>query len=83
MLTSPSTLTEPRRILVIQLQQLGDALLTAALLEDVREAFPSATIDYVTRPLCADLLDGNPFASNILRYDVQRKLRMMQDARAR
>jgi ADP-heptose:LPS heptosyltransferase len=74
---------QPERILVIQLQQLGDVLLTAPLLEDLREAFPAATIDFLTRPLAADLLEGNPFASNIVRYDGRRPVGMLRDIRAR
>ena len=74
---------QPQRILVIQLQQLGDALLTAPLLEDLRGAYPSATIDFLTRPLAATLLDGNPFASNIIRYDAKRPVGMLRDIRAR
>lgn len=73
----------PQRILVIQLQQLGDALLTAPLLEDLREADPLATIDFLTRPPSASLLDGNPFASSIVRYDAQRPLAMLRELRAR
>lgn len=74
---------QPQRILVIQLQQLGDVLLTAPLLEDLREAYPSATIDFLTRPSSASLLEGNPFATNIVRYDAQRALGMLREIRAR
>jgi heptosyltransferase-1 len=73
----------PGRILVIQLQQLGDVLLTAPLVEDLREVYPGATIDFLTRPLAADLLEGNPFASSIIRYDAGHPVRMMRDIRAR
>jgi ADP-heptose:LPS heptosyltransferase len=74
---------QPERILVIQLQQLGDVLLTAPLLEDLREAHPSATLDFLTRPLAAELVEGNPFASSIIRYDARRPVGMMRDIRAR
>ena len=74
---------EPRRILLIQLQQLGDALLTSSLLEDLREALPAAQIDFLTRPKGAHLLAGNPFASSIISYDADHPWRMLGRIRAR
>src|SRR6185436_4243002 len=74
---------QPARILIIQLQQLGDVLLTAPLIEDLRAAYPAATINFLTRPLPADLVAGNPFVSNILRYDARRPVGMLREIRAR
>jgi ADP-heptose:LPS heptosyltransferase len=74
---------QPGRILVIQLQQLGDVLLTAPLIEDLREAYPAATIDFLTKPLAADLVAGNPFVTSIVRYDARRPVGMLRDIRAR
>lgn len=73
----------PQRILLIQLQQLGDALLTSCLLEDLREAYPAAQIDFLTRPKGAHLLARNPFASEILSYDADHPVRMLRRIRAR
>lgn len=71
------------RILLIQLQQLGDALLSSALLEDLREAYPSATLDFLTRPLAGELIAGNPFATDVISYDATRTMGMLRDIRAR
>ena len=73
----------PNRILVIQLRQLGDVVLTAALLEDLREAFPLATLDVLTGPRPAALVQGNPFLSGLLVYDRDRPLGMAREIRAR
>jgi heptosyltransferase-2 len=76
-------MVQPSRILLIPLQHLGDARLSSALLEDLRDAYPSAEIDFLTRPLAAELIDGNPFASAIVRYDADRPMTMLREIRAR
>lgn len=73
----------PGRILLIQLQQLGDVLLTSPLLEDLRAAFPSARIDFLTRIAPASLLQGNPYPTEVILYDHARALRMPWLVRSR
>ena len=73
----------PGRILLIQLQQLGDVLLTSPLLVDLRAAFPSAQIDYLTSVRAASLLEGNPHPTDVIRYDRARALRMLWLVRSR
>ena len=73
----------PQRVLLIQLQQLGDALLTSALLEDLREALPSSQIDFLTRAPGARLLAGNPHASELVVYDAEHPIRMLRTIRSR
>lgn len=59
----------PERLLLIQLRQLGDVLLTSALLEDLRAAFPASHIDFLTGIKPAELLRGNPFVSDVILHD--------------
>lgn len=56
-----------RRILVIRLAAMGDALLTTPLLEVLRSSFPTASIVYLTAvPAAAELLRNNPAVSDVL-----------------
>lgn len=73
----------PERLLLIQLRHLGDVVLTSALLQDLREAFPSARIDFLTGPTSAVLLRGNPFATDVLVYDRNHPLRTARQVRSR
>ncbi len=75
--------TPPGRILLIQLQQLGDVLLTSPLLADLRAAFPSTRLDYLTAGRAASLLEGNPHPSELVRYDRAHALRMLWMVRSR
>lgn len=45
-----------RRILIVRLDQIGDAILTLPLVAGLRRAYPDATIDWVVRPPVDSLL---------------------------
>lgn len=63
---------EVRRILVIKLRAVGDVLLSTIVTKNLRLAFPSAQIDYLTEPPSVDVLAGNPFLNDILIHDRDR-----------
>lgn len=73
----------PRRILVIQLRRLGDVLLSTPLLDDLRDAFPQARIDYLVGRGAAPLLAGEPLAGELVVYDAAHPLREIRRLRAR
>lgn len=50
----------PRRILVCQQRQIGDALLTTPALELLKQRFPQAELHLFTEKKCEPLLRGNP-----------------------
>ena len=50
----------PHRILVLQLRQIGDVLLTSPALAALHRRFPDAHITLVTEAQCAQLMRGNP-----------------------
>ncbi|HEY2155519.1 MAG TPA: glycosyltransferase family 9 protein [Isosphaeraceae bacterium] len=52
--------TEPRRILILQLDHLGDALLTSPLIAGLRSAYPNALIDVVASPSNREVFEANP-----------------------
>ena len=56
----------PERILLIQLDALGDVLRTTALAPALRRAHPRAHLTWLTRPESAALLAGNPLVDRVL-----------------
>ncbi|HEX8202417.1 MAG TPA: glycosyltransferase family 9 protein, partial [Isosphaeraceae bacterium] len=50
----------PRRILVVQLDHLGDAVLTSPMLPRLRAAFPAAAIDVLASPSNREVFEADP-----------------------
>ncbi len=69
------------KILIIQLRQIGDVLLTTPAARALREAFPAARLDFLTQPPSDQLLGGNPYIDNVLVYDRTKPLRELLRAR--
>jgi heptosyltransferase-2 len=57
---SAPTITAPGRILVVQLDHLGDAVLSTPLLAELRAAYPSAAIDVLASPSNHEVFEGDP-----------------------
>ena len=51
---------EPRRILILQLDHMGDAVLTSPLVARLRSAYPGATIDVLASPSNREVFEANP-----------------------
>lgn len=60
------------RILVLQMKRIGDLILTAPAIADLREAFPEAEIVMVVAGNCVDLAECFPGVTQVLRYDTGR-----------
>lgn len=58
-----------RKILVIQLRQLGDILLTTPCFRELKRAWPDATIDFLSHPMGKLIVDDNPYLNRHLTYD--------------
>ncbi|HPQ39026.1 MAG TPA: glycosyltransferase family 9 protein [bacterium] len=59
------------RVLIINLDALGDVLMTTALLPAIKEAHPESTIRWVTLPLAVPLLENNPYIDEIIPYNFE------------
>ncbi len=59
----------PKRILVCQLRQIGDVVLTTPALELLRRRYPHAELHLLTEKKCASLLEHNPNLDNIWKLD--------------
>ena len=57
------------KILVIKLRAIGDVLLSTAVLENLKSAFPQATIDFLTEKPSRDIIEGNAAVHSTLVFD--------------
>ena len=62
-----------QKVLVIKLRHHGDVLLTTALFNALRNAFPQAQIDALVYQETTPLLEGNPDLNRVLCIDRHRK----------
>lgn len=57
------------KILLIQLRQLGDILLTTPCIREIKKAWPEAKISFLTHPMGRLVLKDNPYLFEHLIYD--------------
>jgi ADP-heptose:LPS heptosyltransferase len=60
---------EPRRVLILQLQQLGDSVIFSPTLRALRERLRDAEIDVVASPIASQLYAKSPHINKIIRAD--------------
>jgi heptosyltransferase-3 len=56
---------DPRKILILQAHNLGDAVISTALVETIARDLPNAQIDVVTRPEIRQIFSSSPFVHNV------------------
>jgi len=59
----------PKRILVCQLRQIGDVLLSTPAIQLLNERYPDASIDVLTEKKCTPVLENNPRINQIWPID--------------
>ena len=59
---------EPRRILVVKLDHLGDVVLATPALRALRDRYPEAAIDLLVGPGSIPAVAGNPAITRVLTY---------------
>jgi len=62
-------LPPPNKILIIRLSSIGDILLTSPVIWQLRERYPLAQVDFLTRSEFSSLLTTNPHLNNVLTLD--------------
>lgn len=76
----------PQKILLVQLRQLGDIILTTPSLRELKKSWPNATIDFLCHPMGRLILADNPYLNQIITYDEKSKwldqLRFLKRLRA-
>jgi ADP-heptose:LPS heptosyltransferase len=59
------------RILIINLDAMGDILMTTAQLPSIKRKYPESTIYWVTLKNTVGLLENNPFLDKVMPYDFE------------
>lgn len=49
-----------KKILIIKYKNIGDILLSSALINELSNVFPDASFDYVTKDFCKDMIKNHP-----------------------
>lgn len=60
-----------KKILIINLDAMGDVLMTTAQLPAIRRKFPESTVYWLTLKNAASLLSNNPYLDRVLVYDAE------------
>ncbi|MEJ2744378.1 MAG: glycosyltransferase family 9 protein [bacterium] len=60
-----------KRILVLQMDLIGDVILITPCLTALKRNYPNAALDVMVSPWCYDLLRYNPYVDNIITYDAR------------
>ena len=61
-------LHDPRRILIIQMRQIGDVVVATPVIRVLRQRFPKAHIAFLVEEHCAPVLTLNPHLDEVLVY---------------
>ena len=62
-----------RRILIMKWSAMGDVVISSAMFEDLRKAFPEAEIDLHTLPPYVQMFAGDPRFAEVCSIDVRRR----------
>ena len=75
-----------QKILIIQLRQLGDIILTTPCLRELRAAYPEAKIDFLAHGMGKLILNDNPYLNHLYTYSeadpILSQLRLMKKLRS-
>ncbi len=66
---------QPRRILVFNVNWIGDALFSTPVIRCLRRAFPDSYIACVVPPRCYPVLEDNPHLNEIILFDEKKEFR--------
>ena len=67
-----------KRILIVNVNWLGDTLFVTPFIRAVRENYPDSYIAVFTHPRCQEILEGNPRINEIILYNDRHLLRKFQ-----
>lgn len=62
-----------KRFLIIRLDEIGDYILTAPLLRELKRNFPEAEIDLIVKPSLIGFVSGSPYVSRVWGAEVKRR----------
>ncbi|MFA5389543.1 MAG: lipopolysaccharide heptosyltransferase II [Candidatus Omnitrophota bacterium] len=62
-----------KRILIVNVNWLGDTLFITPFIRAVRERYPASYIAILTHPRCREIIEGNPDINEIIIYDEKKQ----------
>lgn len=68
---SKFTISQVMKVLIIKLSSIGDVVHTLPAFAAIRQAFPSAEIDWVVEKNSAEILRNNPLISKLIEVDTK------------
>jgi predicted lipopolysaccharide heptosyltransferase III len=71
-----NVLPKIQKILIIKLRAIGDVVLATPVIENLRAAFPEATIDFLTETPSVPVVKANPHLNRVLAYPRQQLERL-------
>jgi ADP-heptose:LPS heptosyltransferase len=69
------------RILIIQLRQIGDILLTTPVISYLKQVLGTAQIDFLTQPLGKQIVETHPLIDNLYIYDKKSPFKQIRNMR--
>lgn len=78
---APRSEQTPQRILVIRFSSIGDILLTTPVLRLLRQAYPAARLEFLTKAVYQDVLRANPCVDALHLLEPQRFQALLQSLR--
>jgi len=60
---------KPKRILIVRTDRIGDVILSAPAIQNLKGHFPDAHVAFMCRPYTKQILEGNPYLDEIITYD--------------
>ena len=78
-----AAIRDPRRILIVKIDQFGDVLFSTFLLPIIKAKYPDAEIDYLINPKTKPLLERNPHIKNTYFWEDVFLLALMGREKAR
>lgn len=67
-----SVATEPKRILVVRLDEIGDAVLNVPFLRGLRKLYPEAKITLVVKSAVLNIMELSPYVDRVADYPLYR-----------
>ncbi len=62
-------MNEPKNILIVRTDRIGDVVLSIPLAEIVKKKYPESKVTYFIRHYTREILDGNPFIDDVIIAD--------------
>lgn len=65
----PRAIGQPKRILIVRTDRLGDVILSTPVIKNLRLTYPKAYVAFLCRPYTKELLINNPDLDEVIVYD--------------